>query len=79
MKIVVGLHDQSDRKDTETFTAKRIVAHPQYNRIFQPAALFEVLDVGNELTRLWRDLMGRGEAWEKAAGHVRCRGALARR
>jgi trypsin len=32
MKIVVGLHDQSDKSDTETFSAKRIVAHPLYNR-----------------------------------------------
>jgi trypsin len=31
MKIVVGLHDQSNKKDTETFTAKKIVAHPQFN------------------------------------------------
>ena len=31
MKIVVGLHDQKDLKGTETFTAKKIVAHPQFN------------------------------------------------
>ena len=32
MKIVVGLHDQSNKTGTETFTAKKIVAHPQFNR-----------------------------------------------
>lgn len=31
MKIVTGLHDQKDRTDTETFTAKRIIPHAQYN------------------------------------------------
>lgn len=40
----------------------------------QAAALLEVLEVGRELTRLWRDLVGRGEAWEKAA--LRGRAAL---
>lgn len=32
MKIVVGLHDQKDKTGTETFSAKKIVPHPQYNR-----------------------------------------------
>lgn len=32
MKIVVGLHDQSNKTGTETFTAKRIIAHPKFNR-----------------------------------------------
>ncbi len=32
MKIVVGLHDQKDKTGTETFTAKKIVAHPQFNQ-----------------------------------------------
>lgn len=32
MKIVVGMHDQKDKTGTETFTAKRIIAHPQFNR-----------------------------------------------
>ncbi|OFZ28644.1 MAG: trypsin [Bdellovibrionales bacterium RIFCSPHIGHO2_01_FULL_40_29] len=32
MKIVVGMHDQKNRADTETFTTKRIIAHPQFNR-----------------------------------------------
>lgn len=32
MKIVIGLHDQNDKTGTETFTAKRIIAHPQFNR-----------------------------------------------
>ncbi len=32
MKIVVGLHDQTDTAGTETFTAKKIIAHPQFNR-----------------------------------------------
>lgn len=31
MKIVVGLHNQSDLSGTETFTAKKIIAHPDYN------------------------------------------------
>lgn len=30
-KIVVGLHDQKDKTGTETFTSKKVVAHPQYN------------------------------------------------
>lgn len=32
MQIVTGLHDQKDRTGTETFTPKRIIAHPQFNR-----------------------------------------------
>lgn len=32
MKIVVGLHDQSDKTGTETFSAKKVIAHPQFNR-----------------------------------------------
>lgn len=32
MKVVVGLHDQSDKSGTETFSTKKIVAHPQFNR-----------------------------------------------
>lgn len=31
-KIVVGLHDRSDKAGTETFTAVKVTAHPQYNR-----------------------------------------------
>ena len=31
-KIVAGLHDRSDKAGTETFTSKKVVAHPQYNR-----------------------------------------------
>jgi trypsin len=31
-KIVVGLHDRSDKAGTETFTSKKVVSHPQYNR-----------------------------------------------
>lgn len=31
MKIVVGMYNQSDKKDTETFTAKKIIAHPQFD------------------------------------------------
>ena len=32
MKIVVGLHDQGDKAGTESFTAKKILAHPLFNR-----------------------------------------------
>lgn len=32
MKIVVGLHDQKNLAGTETFTAKKIIAHPKFNR-----------------------------------------------
>lgn len=32
MKIRVGVHDQKDLAGVETFTAKRIIAHPQFNR-----------------------------------------------
>lgn len=32
MKIVVGLHNQKDTAGTETFSAKKIIAHPKYNR-----------------------------------------------
>ena len=32
MQIVAGLHDQKDRTGTETFTPKRVIPHPQYNR-----------------------------------------------
>lgn len=32
MKIVVGLHDQKDKSGTETFTAKKVIVHPQFNR-----------------------------------------------
>lgn len=31
-KIVVGLHDQKNKKDAEIFTSKKVVAHPLYNR-----------------------------------------------
>ncbi len=31
-KIVVGLHDRTDKVGTETFTATRVISHPQYNR-----------------------------------------------
>ena len=31
MKIVVGMYNQADKTDTETFTAKKIIAHPQFN------------------------------------------------
>ena len=31
IKVVVGLHDRTDKTGTETFTTKRIIAHPQYN------------------------------------------------
>lgn len=31
-KIIVGLHDQKNKLDTETFTAARVTAHPLYNR-----------------------------------------------
>lgn len=31
MKIVVGMYNQADKKDTETFTAKKIIAHPDFN------------------------------------------------
>ena len=30
-KVVVGLLDQSDRTGTETFTAKKVISHPQYS------------------------------------------------
>lgn len=30
-KIVIGLHDRNDKNGTETFTSKKVVAHPQYN------------------------------------------------
>lgn len=32
MKIVVGMHDQSDKSGTETFTTKKVIAHPKFNR-----------------------------------------------
>lgn len=32
MKIVLGLYNQKDLAGTEVFRAKKIVAHPQYNR-----------------------------------------------
>ena len=31
-KIVVGMHDQKDKKGTETFTSKKALAHPLFNR-----------------------------------------------
>ncbi len=31
-KIVVGLHDRNDKVGTESFTASRVIAHPQFNR-----------------------------------------------
>lgn len=31
-KIVVGLHDQKNKKDVEIFNSKKVVAHPLYNR-----------------------------------------------
>ena len=31
-KIVLGLHDRNDKNGTETFTATRVIAHPQFNR-----------------------------------------------
>lgn len=30
-KVVIGLHDQKDAKNTETFKAKRVIVHPGYN------------------------------------------------
>lgn len=32
MKIVTGLYDQKDKEGTETFTAKKIIPHPQFSR-----------------------------------------------
>lgn len=31
-KIVTGLHDRNDKTGTESFTASRVIAHPQFNR-----------------------------------------------
>lgn len=31
IKVVVGMHDQTDRTGTETFTAVKIIPHPQYS------------------------------------------------
>lgn len=31
-KIVIGLHDRNDKVGTETFTALKVVPHPQFNR-----------------------------------------------
>jgi trypsin len=31
-KIVIGLHDQKNKVETETFTSVKVVAHPLYNR-----------------------------------------------
>lgn len=31
IKIVVGMHDQQNKKDTETFSAIKIIAHPQFS------------------------------------------------
>lgn len=31
-KIVAGLYDQKDKTGTETFTAKKVIAHPMFNR-----------------------------------------------
>ena len=31
-KIVLGMHDQKDKKGTETFKSIKVVAHPLYNR-----------------------------------------------
>ncbi|MFZ3229601.1 MAG: serine protease [Pseudobdellovibrio sp.] len=31
MKIVVGMYDQNDKSGIETFTAKKILAHPKFN------------------------------------------------
>ncbi len=32
MKIVIGLHDQTNLVGTETFSAKKIIAHPKFSR-----------------------------------------------
>lgn len=47
MKIVLGLHNQKDMAGTEVFRAKRIIAHPQYNR--------QKLDYDYALIQLDRD------------------------
>lgn len=31
-KVVVGLHDRTDKTGTESFTVTKVMAHPQYNR-----------------------------------------------
>lgn len=31
IKVVVGLHDRTDKTGTETFSTAKIIAHPQYN------------------------------------------------
>ena len=31
IKVVVGLFDQTDRKGTETFTTKKVIAHPKFS------------------------------------------------
>ncbi|WP_041575278.1 S1 family serine peptidase [Pseudobdellovibrio exovorus] len=55
MQVVAGLHDQKDRTGTETFSVKRIIPHPKYNRSTL-AYDFALIELNGESTFRTADL-----------------------